>query len=191
MMDRKMSFLPLGRHPARAHHEGMQRLLRLAFRAGLACNAAMTRSRIFCDVEGRLATPFFVRLTRAIRGPARGPVGPSAQELGREWERLLGAGPFGRITRVDPATDTAYGEIRGRCPLRGTGDLEACHRLMAYDRGLVAPLGARFVVLASQAEPGRTTCEIAIRRADAPSEDLVPAHRLRRERRAHRAAPVV
>lgn len=163
----------------------MQRLLRLAFRVGLDLNAAMTRSPSLRALEERVATPFFVRLTRAIRGPARTTVGPSAQELGREWERLLGAGPFGRIMRVDPATDTAYGEIRGRCPLRGTGDLEACHRLMAYDRGLVAPLGARFVVLASQAEPGRTSCEIAIRRVEAPHEDLVPAHRLVRERRAH------
>jgi hypothetical protein len=34
------------------------------------------------------------------------------------------------------------------------------------------------VVLASQAQPGRTVCEIAIRPEGLTSDDLVPAHRL-------------
>ncbi|MEM7434960.1 MAG: hypothetical protein AAF436_07395 [Myxococcota bacterium] len=77
------------------------------------------------------------------------------------------------ITHVDG--ETAYGEIQIRCPLRGTGDVRACHRLMAYDRALMRPAGARFVVLESQAEPGVEHCRIAIRPADLPSDDLVPA----------------
>jgi hypothetical protein len=47
---------------------------------------------------------------------------------------------------------------------------------MAYDRALVGPSGARFVVLASQAEPGRTHCEVAMRPAALPHDDLVAAH---------------
>jgi hypothetical protein len=68
------------------------------------------------------------------------------------------------ITTITP--DEVRAEIRPPCPLRGTGDLEACHRLMAYDRALLAPHGGRLVVLRSQAEPGVHVCEVAIRRLD-------------------------
>lgn len=172
-----LSFLPLSPTRRATHAEGMKRVLSLLFRWGLDLNAALTRSPLR-RLESHLTTPFFVWVTRRIRGPAPSAVGTSAEALGREWERLLGAGPYGRVTRVDEASQTAFGEIRGRCPLRGTGDVAACHRLMAYDRGLVAPLGARLVVLASQAQPGRTFCEIAIRPGGLPNDDLVPAHRL-------------
>jgi hypothetical protein len=153
-----------------------QRLLGRLFQAGLSLNAALTRTRYAGWLETRLLTPFFVKLTRRIRGPAAVAVTPAA--LGREWERLLGNRSHARITRVDSGTATAYGEITGLCPLRGSGDVDACHRLMAYDRGLMAPYGARFVVLASQAERGRTSCEIAIRTASQPAQDLIPAHEL-------------
>jgi len=142
---------------------GMKALLRRLFTAGLRLNAALTRSPSGRWLEERLLTPFFVRLTRAIRGPARRPIEDTAEGLGREWERLLGDPRYARVTEIDPATETAYGEITGRCPLRGTGDVAACHRLMAYDRGLLAPYDAQFVVLTSQAEPGRTACRVAIR----------------------------
>lgn len=154
----------------------VKKLLGLLFRAGLALNAALTRSRLLHGLEARVTTPLFVRLTRRIRGRAR--VDGTPASLGREWERLLGRRAYARVVDVDAST--AYGEITGCCPLRGTGDLDACHRLMAYDRGLMAPYGARFVVLASQAEPGRTSCRIAIRADADDATDLVPAHRLAR-----------
>ena len=44
------------------------------------------------------------------------------------------------IRRVDGPT--AYGEIHARCALAGTGDLRACHRMMSYDRALVAQSGS-------------------------------------------------
>lgn len=153
----------------------MKPLLDWAFRTGLALNASLTRVRGLRAIEGRVLTPFFVRLTRAIRGPAR--MSPrTPEELGREWERLLGNRKYAHVTAIDETT--AYGEITGRCPLRGTGDLEACHRLMAYDRGLMERHGARFVVLASQAEVGRTSCRIAMRANELAADDLVPAHTL-------------
>lgn len=160
----------------------MKKLLDRAFRIGLSVNAWLTRRTGLRAIEGWVLTPFFVRLTRLIRGRPPGPTERTPKAIGREWERLLGNRKYAHVVEIDAATGTVYGEITGRCPLRGTGDVAACHRLMAYDRGLVAPLGARFVVLASQAEPGRTSCRVAIRAADRDDSDLVPAHRLRRGR---------
>lgn len=185
-----------------------KRLLGLMFQLGLHFNAARTRRPGARAIEQRLLTPFFVRLTLWIRGSPRSAVptqealGPESERLlgnsryaritrrspcsvaltpealGREWERLLGNSRYARVMRTDATT--AYGEITGLCPLRGTGDLAACHRLMAYDRGLIEPLDAHFVVLASQAEPGRTSCEIAIRLRSHAADDLVPAHSIMR-----------
>jgi len=146
----------------------------------------------------KIEAGLFAGTLRAVamlaRSPLRGAVGPMlswtakrvrsyrgsreeelvGEALGREWQRLMPNPKVMPITEVDG--DTAYGEIRVRCPLRGTGDVEACHRLMSYDRALVAPLGARFVVLESQAEPGVTRCRVAMRPKAAPAEDLVEAH---------------
>jgi hypothetical protein len=152
----------------------MKKLLGYMFQGGLRLNAWLTRSRYGRGVEQRLLTPMFVRLTRQLRG--QGVVARTPEALGRQWEHLLGNRRYAHVTRVDASTATVYGEITGWCPLRGTGDLAACHRLMAYDRGLMAPSGARVVVLASQAEPGRHSCLIAIRDAELPSNDLVAAH---------------
>jgi hypothetical protein len=120
----------------------------------------------------------FVRLTRAIRGAPAPAAADTLEGIGREWERLLGNRVYARVTAVDQDSQTVYGEISGRCPLRHSGDLAACHRLMAYDRGLMAPYGVSFVVLASQAERGRSSCRIAMRPGGVSTQDLVPAHRL-------------
>lgn len=152
----------------------MKKLLGYVFQGGLRLNAALTRNRYSRVVEQRVLTPMFVRLTRQIRGHQV--VAHTPEALGREWERLLGNRRYAHVTRVDAGTATVYGEITGLCPLRGTGDLAACHRLMAYDRHLMAPSNARFVVLASQAEPGRDTCCVAIRSSTLPADDLVAAH---------------
>ena len=154
----------------------MKKLLRLTFQWGLKLNAALTRHPLGRPFEQRWLTPGFVALTRRIRGAPPAPVAPTPEALGREWERLLGNRLYARITAIDEASATAYGEISGYCPLRGSGDVAACHRLMAYDRGLLATHGGRFVVLASQAERGRQTCQIAIRSQLLPAEDLIAAH---------------
>ena len=152
----------------------MTRLLVRLFMLGLRANAALTRSR-FSWLETELLTPSFVKLTFLARG--RRQVAGDARSLGREWERLLGATGAAHVVAHD--AETAYGEIRVRCPLRGSRDVAACHRLMAYDRGLLHALGGQLIVLESQAEAGRTHCRVAIRRAAADSSDLVPAHRRR------------
>lgn len=149
----------------------LTRVFLQAFNLGLAANAALTRSRAKW-LEQRVLTPAFVRLTQLVRG--RREVEPTASALGEEWERLLASRRTAHVTHVEG--ETAYGEISVHCPLRGTGDVRACHRLMAYDRALVDAAGGQFVVLDSQAEPGRTTCRVAIRPKGAAMADLVPAH---------------
>lgn len=144
----------------------MKKVLGWLFSAGLDLNAKLTRSR-WRFVETRLLTPFFVRFTRLVRGKPARPIEPTAEALGREWRRLLGNPRTMPVVQVDEISGTAYGEIHVHCPLRGTGDVAACHRLMAYDRGLLAPLGARLVVLQSQAEPGHSYCRVALLREGA------------------------
>lgn len=155
----------------------MRKMFLKAFGLGLAANAALTRSR-FKALEQRVLTPAFVRLTLLVRG--RRSVARDAGSLGAEWERLLASRKTAHVTEVVAASATgpatAFGEITVHCPLRGTGDVHACHRLMAYDRGLVERAGGQFVVLESQATPGRTSCRIAIRAAGERIDDLVPAH---------------
>jgi hypothetical protein len=154
----------------------MNGLYRRAFLLGLSLNAWLTRRPFFRPLEVLVTTPFFVFLTRLIRGKIAEPLVQTPGSLGKEWERLLGSRRYAHVVRIDEKTKTAYGEITGFCPLRGTGDVMACHRLMAYDRGLMKPLGARFVVLESQSEPGRTSCSIAIRANELDASDLMAAH---------------
>lgn len=156
---------------AEVAHTAVVRFLGRVFSAALALNAALTRSRLRW-VEAALLTPLFVKVTFWVRG--RRAVAPQPEALAKEWERLLGGTGAARLVEVTP--DTAYGEIRLHCPLRGTGDVAACHRLMAYDRRLLGRLGGQLIVLRSQAEAGQTTCRVAIRPLEAPADDLVPAH---------------
>jgi hypothetical protein len=105
----------------------------------------------------------------------------SPAELGRIWQRAFGATKQVPIVAVDATT--AYAEIHTRCPLRGTGDLGGCHRMMGYDRAFMREANARFVVLRSQAEPGVSVYRVAIRHhRQRGVDDLVPAHLRVRER---------
>jgi hypothetical protein len=155
----------------------LRRAFLRAFNAGLQLNAALTRSRLRV-LEQRVLTPTFVWLTKRVRGSTL--VEPTATAIASEWERLLSSRKTAYVTSVEPAVEskpeTAYGEISLHCPLQGTGDVHACHRLMAYDRTLVEAAGGQFIVLESQAEPGRTSCRIAIRKRGDRVDDLVPAH---------------
>ncbi len=98
----------------------------------------------------------------------------SLHDLGEQWQRSFPARKQVPITAVSATTVLA--EIHTPCPLRGSGDLQACHRMMGYDRAVAAHAGGQFIVLQSQAQPGRTHCEVALRWADADAADLVPAH---------------
>jgi hypothetical protein len=153
-----------------------RRLETVSFQFGLRGMARLARSRWHAWVE-----PCMALLARIVRRYRRARVEPLAgAELGRAWQRLMPDARAMPVTAVEGAT--AFGEIHVRCPLRGTGDLAACDRLMAYDRALLAPHGARFVVLQSQAEPGVAHCRVAMRPSYLPADDLLPAHRRTRVR---------
>ena len=79
-----------------------------------------------------------------------------------------------RLTRIE--SETLYAEIHTECALRGSGDVQACHRMMEYDREVMKVLGGNLVILESQATPGRTSCCVAVRRAGASMSEFTPAH---------------
>lgn len=96
--------------------------------------------------------------------------------IAERWQRAFPSAKQVPIVEIDSLTATAYAEIRTPCPLRGTGELETCYRMMAYDRAFAQAAGGSFVVLRSQAEPGVSACRVALRPAQLDCADLVPAH---------------
>lgn len=98
----------------------------------------------------------------------------SLPDLGKQWQR--GFPSAKQVPITDITDDTVYAEIHTPCPLRDSGDVYACHRMMQFDREVVRKAGGQFLVLASQATPGNHVCHIAIRRAGDPIDDLQQAH---------------
>lgn len=98
----------------------------------------------------------------------------SMEALGTRWQMAFAGKKHNPIVKV--TSDTVYGEILTECPLRGSGDTLACHRMMEYDREVMRHADAEFVVLRSQAQPGVDKCLVAMRRRGADLSDLRPAH---------------
>ena len=151
------------------------RLIRASVGASLAVSAFFAQRPQFNAVTSALMRAM-ARLAIRARGirEAR-----DAAELGAQWQRAFPSArqvPITRIERGPDGVDTVHAEIRTPCPLRGSGDVHACHRMMEFDRAVLERAGGQFVVLRSQAEPGRTHCEVAMRRAGVPTGDLVAAH---------------
>lgn len=96
------------------------------------------------------------------------------EDLGPLWQRAF---PAAKQVPIESVSDTTViAQIHTPCPLRGTGDVHACHRMMAFDRQVLARAGGQFVVLKSQATPGVTVCRVAMRLEGASIADLKPAH---------------
>ena len=95
-------------------------------------------------------------------------------ELGDLWQRSFPARKQVPIESI--SGNTVFARIHTRCPLRGTGDLEACHRMMEFDREVMRLAGGQFVVLESQATPGVAFCRVAMRLKGESLSGLVPAH---------------
>lgn len=147
------------------------RLIRATVGASLALSAFFARREAFNGITRALMRGM-ARL--AIRTKGIRPAS-DASDLGRQWQRAFPSAKQVPIRRMEG--DTVYAEIHTPCPLRGTGDVHACHRMMEFDRAVLERAGGSFVVLRSQSEPGRTYCEVAMRRAGLPTTDLIPAHR--------------
>jgi len=96
---------------------------------------------------------------------------PDLPAVAVEWKRMFPINPDQMpVTQV--TEDTVFMEIREYCPLREKG-LEACNRLMEFDRQTLGKLGAQLVVLRSQAEKeGVTVCQLALRKPGADVSDL-------------------
>ncbi len=102
----------------------------------------------------------------------------NVSDLAITWQQLMpndGQHLF-KITEI--SKDTAYTEIHLHCPLRGTGNVEACYKLMNYDRTLMEEIGGELVVLESQSNSGKNYCSLAIREKGQNMNDLIPAHKI-------------
>ena len=95
--------------------------------------------------------------------------------LGLVWQKAFPSSKQVPIT--DITEDTVYAEILTPCPHRGTGNLQACYRMMEYDRAFLREFGGEFTVLESQAAPGVKVCKVAMQLSNAKkSTSLQPAH---------------
>jgi hypothetical protein len=124
-----------------------KRLDARVFDLGLAGLARLVRRPRWHGLARALLRGLAAAATR-LRGvrPAATPAG-----LAAAWQRVFPSERMVPIERIDG--DTAHAAIHVNCPLGGTGDVHACHRLMEFDRAVAARAGANFVVLESQAEP--------------------------------------
>jgi len=146
------------------------RSIKLFMNGMLAVSAALARRPQLWPLS-RAWSHLLAALTVRGRGirPQGGP-----RQLGEQWQKSFPSAKQVPITGVD--SKTVYAEIRTPCPLRGSGDTQACYRMMEYDRAVLHAAGGEFVVLRSQAEAGRNHCEVAMRLRGASLTDLTPAH---------------
>lgn len=95
-------------------------------------------------------------------------------ELGSLWQSAFASRKQVPIERI--VGNTVFAQIHTPCPLRGSGDVHACHRMMAFDREVVGHAGGQFVVIESQATPGVRFCRVAMRLQGELLVGLVAAH---------------
>lgn len=96
------------------------------------------------------------------------------EELGENWQKAF---PSKKLVPIESINrNTVIAQIHDQCSLRGSGNVEACYRLMEFDRAVLERIGGQFVVLESQATPGVTHCRVAMRMAGQDVSDLKPAH---------------
>ncbi|MGC6438860.1 MAG: hypothetical protein ACON4B_07800 [Flavobacteriaceae bacterium] len=134
---------------------------------------ALSRHSVFDGIIQN-STLVLAKLNVRIIGPKSS---TNARGLAEQWKAMMPADgqEFFKITSV--TKDTAYTEIHLHCPLRGSGDLKACHKLMNYDRQLMKSIGGQLVVLSSQSNSGQSFCQLAIRKSNQSTTDLTPAHK--------------
>ncbi len=143
------------------------------FKLGLRISSFLALRKFYGAVK--LLTGSFAWVTLKLNKPKKT---SNIHELAKTWVDLMP--PDGRdyfeIASVEE--ETAYLKINLKCPLRGTGDVAACHKVMNYDRKLMKNVGANLVILESQSNSGKSCCKLAIRKIGIKLDDLVPAHKL-------------
>lgn len=86
----------------------------------------------------------------------------NVSDLAKSWKKMMPSDgqKFFKIKEI--TNETAYIEIHLDCPLRGTGNIDACHKLMNYDRSLMKSIGGELTVIESQSNSGKTYCSLEI-----------------------------
>ncbi len=119
----------------------------------------------------KMLTRSMARMTVRAKGIGRA---RDASELGPLWQRAF---PAKKQVPIESSSETTViAQIHTPCPLRGSGDVHACHRMMEFDREVLRHAGGQFIVLVSQATPGVAYCRVAMRLAGEPVADLRAAH---------------
>lgn len=147
----------------------MKLMVRL-FNGFLGATSRLARRPALNSVTS-LIMRLLARGTLMIKG---GRARQNVAEVGQEWQRMFPSKKMVPIKTIE--NETVFAEIRAQCPLRATGDVRACYRLMEYDRRMLHSLGGQLIVLQSQAEPGIEVCQVAIRKLDDKRTDLIAAH---------------
>lgn len=145
-------------------------LIKHSVQSVLAVSAWMARQ----ERLNAMTEAFMNALARATIRSKRIREVDTLEALGTQWQRGFPSAKQVPITAV--TADTVFAEIHTPCPLRGTGDVGACYRMMQFDREVVKKAGGQFVVLSSQATPGNNICRVAMRRQGADVSDLITAH---------------
>ena len=147
-----------------------KKLVRRGMQAMLAVSALLARR----PALQRLSFAWSHALARAVIRRKRIGQATDLVALGHAWQRGF---PSAKQVPIEAVTaDTVVARIETPCPLRGSGRTAVCWRMMEFDRAVARAAGGQFVVLQSQAEPGVTVCRVALRYANASTNDLVPAH---------------
>lgn len=84
-----------------------------------------------------------------------------AESIAKEWQRMFGLNDYFRVVQINE--NEAVCEIHFDCVLAKTGNINACHKLMEYDRAIVRSIGGELTVIESRTDPSVTgPCVISI-----------------------------
>ncbi len=97
------------------------------------------------------------------------------EQIAKEWQKMFPSKKVVPIVKNE--AETIFAEIRVLCPYHGSGNVDGCYRMMEYDRKMMETIGADFVVLRSQVEPGVEHCLVAITKEIETRDDLTPIHK--------------
>ena len=152
----------------------MKKLLekQAVFNTTLIFLALMSKSKLLYPLIHRL-TSSIAKLNIFLNKPEKA---DTTEALATTWKSLMppDGQEYFKVRQIDDRT--AITEIHLHCPLRGTGDVHACHKLMNYDRKLMEKVGGQLVVLESQSNSGKSFCRLAIRKSGEDISDLKAAH---------------
>lgn len=109
-----------------------------------------------------LSEPVLSMLAKKTLKDNRAEKKESINDIAVEWQRMFGLDDYFKIIQVNE--NEALCEIHFDCVLAKKGDLNACHKLMGYDRAIVKAIGGHLTVLESRVDPSVTgPCVVSIR----------------------------